>query len=587
MEATFRAFANAKRHEVSDERWEEVQFILRMTDNALAAGQVTAEEKEKCLTGCLCNIFLPHGTRVTIFGLHNRSDLNGSEAIIVGTVHEGRVPVKAVSSHEHVRLRPQNMRPALSGTSIASTSLHKQLEPGTLVELTGLVSATLNGSVGEVLSGDQSERIPVRLHAAGIEKRIRVKSSNLSAVSAARALADGRLALEGGRPRDALTRADHAVEIEPTSAAANVLRLHAMRDAGRSEPRVCQAKALADAVLGMVSRCGLESVPSDVCVAASSTGRDHVGGDDQGWPRERASTYTVALAALVMRREVLAAHGGGEEPLRIALLGCRWDVEGRIDWQLLIKLLSRFIEGASDLRSGLRITLVGPDLEGETGMAAIDRDEACREMKRAIESQRSELGFDIFTGPYHEALEGSGHAGEGRVQQPHLAVILNGGVDNGFGSWGPSIASLLRSRVPCIFTGYGSTDDGTATYDAGVEPLLTLMRAECVCAAQPNPFRFPRLGMAAHSHDAFLIGVCGCGADKPPDDDELSSIHAAERAAKLDRLADLNDRDGYAAAARLLRDLRAQLLSNEVNISPEVTHGDLERWAQGRGPKMW
>ena len=629
-DAAFAAFTQALRETISDDKYEEAQFVLKMTDNAIAGGQATAEEREQCITGIMTNLFLQSGTLIEIIGLATRSDLNGMMAVVQGSLKDGRLPVKVSLSDEHVKLRPRNMRPAAATASPFPGSF----EPGTLVELFGLTStsaAGLNGCIGEVLAeidGAGHERIAVRLNVAGESKCIRIKPTNLAAASAERALADGVLALSQGRPRDALARADRTLEVAPTSRPANVLRVRAMVDAGKREPRICQAVALADAVLFMVQRCGLAAVPSDVCVLSSSAGREGVGGDDQGWPRERATTYTIALAALALAKEVRAAHGGGKHPLRIALLGCRWDVEGRVDWRLLLRLLRRllFHEGAEDGGSGedgttalgtstqcprqrlqsLHVSLIGPELGDQTGYAPVDRAEASREMKRAVEASGSGLFFQVRECTYHDAFAREGRqpnpaAEDGRTDgimleditdstgllRPHLAVILNGGVDNYFGTWGYSLARLLRDNVPTALTGYGNTTNGQPTYDIGTLPVLESMRAQTVCSLAPNPFRFAQQFLRTVCCDAFLVGVCGCGTQSPPDDEEIPNIHARERIAKLESLAALNDRDGYVPATGLLRELRADVESGKVVIPPSVTHGDLEKWAQGRGPRKW
>ena len=113
------------------------------------------------------------------------------------------------------------------------------------------------------------------------------------------------------------------------------------------------------------------------------------------------------------------------------------------------------------------------------------------------------------------------------------------------------------------------------------------MRAQTVCSLAPNPFRFAQQFLRTVCCDAFLVGVCGCGTQSPPDDEEIPNIHARERIAKLESLAALNDRDGYVPATGLLRELRADVESGKVVIPPSVTHGDLEKWAQGRGPRKW
>ena len=288
---------------------EEARTLLRMTEAAKIAGTVTAAEEETCLQNLVTNIFLRPGKRVEIYGLSARPDLNGCCGVIAGDLHEGRIAVEVQSTH--VRLRPCNMRPApaevewqplsdlpdLPGltptvppqpsdaaqpttpqVALSHPNVH---EPGSLVEVSGLASAsasTFNGQIGEVLPGADDERVPVRLHANGARKSLRIKPANLIPPTAERCLADGSAALRDGRPRDALARADCALELDGSSAACNLLRVRAVLEAGRTEPRVCQAKTLADAALVMVSNSGLRAVPADVCVATSYAKR----GDGKG-----------------------------------------------------------------------------------------------------------------------------------------------------------------------------------------------------------------------------------------------------------------------------------------------------------------
>ena len=269
----FAAFAQSLRASVPDERWDEAQNLLRMTKEAVAAGHVTAAEQEKCYEGIMQSLFLKQHCAVAITGLSARPELNGTRGTITGKLENGRMPVMLAATLQPVKLRPCNMRPA----PVAEAA---SLEAGSLVEVTGLTSATAaayNGSVGEVLPGacsEGDERVSVQVHAGGESKGLRVRPANLRAARAERCLVDGEEALRAGRPRDALARADRAVQLVPASAAANLLRVRATRAAGQREPRVCQARALADAALEMVGHCGLRAVPAEVCIARSSADGD-------------------------------------------------------------------------------------------------------------------------------------------------------------------------------------------------------------------------------------------------------------------------------------------------------------------------
>ena len=186
-QAAFDAFASSSvRMEVADGRWEEAQTLLQLTEDAEAAGRVTADEREQCLLGVMARLFLQRETQVAITGLSTRADLNGCIGTIAGDIMDGRIPVEVRGAH--VRLRPCNMRP------VDGASGGELLVPGTLVELKGLSAKHLNACIGEVLPCDDlSERVPVRVHvtAAAEPKSVLVRRANLGAVSAARSVVDG------------------------------------------------------------------------------------------------------------------------------------------------------------------------------------------------------------------------------------------------------------------------------------------------------------------------------------------------------------------------------------------------------------
>ena len=608
--AAFAAHVEVRRDEVSEEQLSDAQELLRMTEVAVAAGSVTAAEAERCQAGTLANLFLKERTRIEIHGLAARPALNGVCGIVIGELNttSGRIPVRIMEQDQPLSLRPCNTRPAPKLVPACIENL-AHFGTGSLVELGGLSgAAALNRCIGEVLPGGEvtDERVGVRVRAAGDDddKCVRVRRSNLFATTAESCLVDGEAALARGRPRDALARAERAVELAPNCRTANVLRVRAVLAAGQREPRMCEAKASADAVLGLVGRCGLEAVPPDVCISTSSAtaGSLSASADDSGWPRERASTYTVALCARLLASHIHARHRG-EGALRIALLGCRWTVEARIDWSLLLSLLGSWVfsanasdEGGDDARPQVHISLVGPELEAQTPQAQADKAEASQVMQQAIVRSHGALAVDVHPTAYHTMP-----AAEDTTSH-HLAVVMCGGIDSEFGSWAPSLAALLRAGVPTAFAGYGGADGQPTpaavrrphwpkTWHAGSVPLLERMRAQLVCGPHVNPFRFVRFD---HAADAFLLAVCG--ATSPPTDHELAREHVQERAARLDQLAKLHEQHGQTAVslsgpvtaqtATRLRRLREDLLAGLV-IPPHVSHGDMEKWAQGQGAKKW
>ena len=184
-QAAFEAFAATV--DEADTKLGDARTLLRMSESALAAGRVTAAEHEQCIMGIMRSQFLRDGASVLITGLTGRPELNGRRATICGELKDGRLPVEVPSEATGVRLRPLNMRPA--PPALQAT----EYEPGSLVELGGLTSAsasTYNGAVGEVMSSsDGDERVAVRLHlAADKSKSLLVKPANLRVASLERCL---------------------------------------------------------------------------------------------------------------------------------------------------------------------------------------------------------------------------------------------------------------------------------------------------------------------------------------------------------------------------------------------------------------
>mmetsp|Transcript_124725 Transcript_124725/g.249062 ORF Transcript_124725/g.249062 Transcript_124725/m.249062 type:complete len:99 (+) Transcript_124725:1097-1393(+) len=84
----------------------------------------------------------------------------------------------------------------------------------------------------------------------------------------------------------------------------------------------------------------------------------------------------------------------------------------------------------------------------------------------------------------------------------NLAVVLKGGIDNTFGSWGETLSLLLNRGTPTAFTGYSLFDK------LGCERLLVMMGAVVNVPTLSNPFRF---NLGTSSSDAFIVGITGAG----------------------------------------------------------------------------
>lgn len=89
-----------------------------------------------------------------------------------------------------------------------------------------------------------------------------------------------------------------------------------------------------------------------------------------------------------------------------------------------------------------------------------------------------------------------------QLPRPHAALLLNAGIDNTFGDWGPTLELLARKGTPCAFTGY------LPSCEAGCERLLRFMGWDILSPTAPNPFGLS-LPDSPHVRDGFLVVARG------------------------------------------------------------------------------
>eukprot|EP00854_Cymbomonas_tetramitiformis_P028837 gene28837-35814_t len=323
------------------------------------------------------------------------------------------------------------------------------MEVGALVEIFGLVGAKQhNGSVAKVLS-EEDIRFGVQvlygLYGPAPKKRLSVKPTNLKPLSPALLKAvEGEELFARNDVSDAAECALQAQKLQLDCGLAHSLRIRCLKDMTYDMMKV------ADATLNAVACCGLNGVPAGFAV----TGDGHNGAretiaslsssaaSDKDWPRENSIVYTIALVATALREQIgktCAARADGRFVLH--LLGCRWHVEGSIDVKLLIKVLRRVARFDK-----LCLVFIGPEL------ADVDR-EVQESFKRAV--KENEVVIEVNAQPA-EMLPAQGEfllSTESSVERPDLAVILNGGLDDNFGSWASTLWRLLAQGIPAAFTG--------------------------------------------------------------------------------------------------------------------------------------
>lgn len=182
--------------------------------------------------------------------------------------------------------------------------------------------------------------------------------------------------------------------------------------------------------------------------------------------RELSCMYSVALAALVTRPDIHAVRAGhfpsmaaqtfkdsaATRPFRIHLIGCRWRIEGMINFALLAELLQRDCLGPGAtpldhpplLNRKIEIYLIGPEL-GQSQLGP-EHMEAMGNFARCCKH-----GVTVFTCPDTYDTSTTSAAD---FFPADLNVILNGGVDCHFGDWDTSLALLISSGIPTVITGY-------------------------------------------------------------------------------------------------------------------------------------
>ena len=279
------------------------------------------------------------------------------------------------------------------------------------------------------------------------------------------------------------------------------------------------------------------------------------------WSRPDSLAFTIGLGAALLRDQIACQLVAFDGTFRLHLLGCRWHVEGTMDFQKLLKLMIHVLSGICRITC-LKVGLLGPEMLGRDHIAEAS-------FRKAMEMSGSQLKIQVSTRRYHDSPPPAAN----------LALVLNGGIDSSFGAWAPTLQLLLEHRTPTAFTGY-------APYDKlGCERVLRLMKSAVQVPTLSNPFRF---NMGTLASDAFVVCTCGVEDGQPvPSSSELEEVHRLERIEKLKDLERLNAEDGNSDAVQNLKSLRLDLERGLELIPPDVTHSDIERWALGQSEARW
>lgn len=321
--------------------------------------------------------------------------------------------------------------------------------------------------------------------------------------------------------------------------------------------------------------------------------------DGSACTREVSIAYTIALAATMLKEEVNASMTRRDDSVLILhLLGCRWHVEGQIDSELLIDLLDRSLRFKE-----LRLVFNGPELlwancggppPDPSNPEADLPPEAHEALKKAVQSGsgRLEVGVQPHLWLAKEPLPAAGNhrlsiTDGDKEDRPDLAIILNGGFDENFGSWACSLWKLLALGVPTAVTGYGASDGSTSEVDSGYESLLRRLGARFVAPQCVNPFRVSHPFMPDMASEAFMIAINGADHLITGTSEALRMVQHEQRLERLDDLVRLNRLKGRNSAAEKLVQLRADLAAGTVMMNPSVTYGDMEQWAYGRRAAKW
>eukprot|EP00854_Cymbomonas_tetramitiformis_P023595 gene23595-28577_t len=370
---------------------------------------------------------------------------------------------------------------------------------GALVEIFGLVAAKEhNGSVAKVLS-EEEPRLDVQvLYGPQPKKQLSVKSTNLKPLSPALLKAvEGEELLAHNDVSGAAACALQAQTLRLDCGLAHSLRMRCLK---RATP--VDVMEVADATLNAVACCGLSSVPTGFAVAGA--GDDGENTDESWaplgswgltwvlgvlgtwvlgllgswgltwalgllgtwslgllgswcyevtrseWPRKSSIVYTIALIATALREHIAtscAARGDGRFVLH--LLGCRWHVEGSIDVELLSKLLGRVAHF-----NKLCLVFIGPELAGvDLFKFKFKVQASLKRLKRTTKDNEVEIKVIPLEADMLPAKGDFRLLAESSEERPDLAVILNGGLDDHFGSWALTLWRLLAQGSPAAFTG--------------------------------------------------------------------------------------------------------------------------------------
>ena len=263
--------------------------------------------------------------------------------------------------------------------------------------------------------------------------------------------------------------------------------------------------------------------------------------------RNLSTLLTTVLAAKLVWPHVPKLEG---QTLKIAFLGAREYIEGVVNMAMLRSMLQTICGWQG---SRLQVDLIGPEM-------------TCSTLPTPTPP-----GVDVrcIQGLYHET----------KRQPVHIAVVSNGGIDNYFASWVPTILCLRDQRTPTVFTGYRLDK-------IGCERMLRSLRANIVAPTATNPFRI--VGPSSLGYpDEFLVAMCGVVANVPSTPLDLKELHRQERMAKLEELAQVNHDEGQVFTAKRLRQLRSKLVAKEIVIPEDVPHNVLEGWAMGQHGPAW